>query len=238
VKADGRIIGAEILLRWQHPEKGMISPMVFIPIAEETGLISPIGKWVLQMACTQLKNWESDPHGRNFQLSVNISARQFRQLNFVDEMLEVLKETGADPRKLKLELTESLVLQDIALSTQKMQALRDVGIQFSLDDFGTGHSSLTYLKRLPLEQIKIDQSFVSDIATDPSNEAIVCTIIAMSKSLGMEVIAEGVETEEQRELLARNGCLAYQGYLFGKPMPIDEFQRLATEQPLYTPSSM
>jgi diguanylate cyclase (GGDEF)-like protein/PAS domain S-box-containing protein len=237
VKADGEIIGAEILLRWQHPEKGMISPMVFIPIAEETGLISPIGKWVLQMACKQLKNWESDPYGRNFQLSVNISARQFRQLNFVDEMLEVLKETGADPRKLKLELTESLVLQDIALSTQKMQALRDVGIQFSLDDFGTGHSSLTYLKRLPLEQIKIDQSFVSDIATDPSNEAIVCTIIAMSKSLGMEVIAEGVETEEQRQLLARNGCLAYQGYLFGKPMPIDEFQRLTAEQPLYIPSS-
>jgi diguanylate cyclase (GGDEF)-like protein/PAS domain S-box-containing protein len=237
VNADGGIIGAEILLRWQHPKKGMISPMVFIPIAEETGLISPIGKWVLQTACAQLKDWESDPHSRNFQLSVNISARQFRQLNFVDEMLEVLKETGADPRKLKLELTESLVLQDIALSTQKMQALRDVGIQFSLDDFGTGHSSLTYLKRLPLEQIKIDQSFVSDIAADPSNEAIVCTIIAMSKSLGMEVIAEGVETEEQRELLARNGCFAYQGYLFGKPMPIDEFQRLAAEQPLYTPSS-
>lgn len=237
VKADGRIIGAEILLRWQHPEKGMISPMAFIPIAEETGLISPIGKWVLQMACAQLKNWESDSLSRDFQLSVNISARQFRQLNFVDEMLEVLKETGANPRKLKLELTESLVLQDIALSTRKMQALRNVGIQFSLDDFGTGHSSLTYLKRLPLEQIKIDQSFVSDIAADPSNEAIVCTIIAMSKSLGMEVIAEGVETEEQRELLAKNGCLAYQGYLFEKPMPIDEFLRLAAEQPLNTTDS-
>jgi diguanylate cyclase (GGDEF)-like protein/PAS domain S-box-containing protein len=225
VNADGKIIGAEVLLRWQHPEKGMISPMVFIPVAEETGLISPIGKWVLQVACVQLKHWETDSHNCNFQLSVNISARQFRQLNFVNEVLEVLKETGANPHKLKLELTESLVLQDMAISIQKMQTLRDAGIGFSLDDFGTGHSSLTYLKRLPLEQIKIDQSFVSDITTAPSNEAIVCTIIAMSKSLGMEVIAEGVETEEQREILARNGCHAYQGYLFGKPAPIDEFQR-------------
>jgi len=148
----------------------------------------------------------------------------------VDEVLEILKETRANPHKLKLELTESSVLQDITLGIQKMQALCNAGIRFSLDDFGTGQSSLAYLKRLPLEQIKIDQSFVSDITTDPSNEAIVRTIISMSKSLGMEVIAEGVETEEQRELLARSGCCAYQGYLFGKPMPIDDFQRLAASR--------
>lgn len=230
VNADGGVTGAEILLRWQHPEKGMISPMIFIPIAEETGLICPIGKWVLQVACAQLKHWENDPLCCNFRLAINISARQFRQLNFVDEVLEILKETGANPHNLKLELTESSVLQDITLGIQKMQALCKAGIRFSLDDFGTGQSSLAYLKRLPLEQIKIDQSFVSDITTDPSNEAIVRTIILMSKSLGMEVIAEGVETEEQRKLLARSGCYAYQGYLFGKPMPIDDFQRLAASR--------
>lgn len=148
----------------------------------------------------------------------------------MDEILEILKETRVNPYKLKLELTESSVLQDITLGVQKMQALCNAGIRFSLDDFGTGQSSLAYLKRLPLEQIKIDQSFVSDITTDPSNEAIVRTIISMSKSLGMEVIAEGVETEEQRKLLARSGCYAYQGYLFGKPMPIDDFQRLAASR--------
>lgn len=226
VNAEGAVVGAEVLLRWQHPERGMISPMVFIPIAEETGLIVPLGKWVLQMACAQLKQWEIDPDTRNFRLAVNISARQFRQLDFVDEVLEVLDKSGADPLKLKLELTESLVLQDIAHSIEKMEILCSAGIRFSLDDFGTGHSSLTYLKRLPLEQIKIDQSFVSDIATDPSDEVIVRTIIVMSNSLGMEVIAEGVETEDQRDFLARNGCYAYQGYLFGKPMPIEDFQKL------------
>lgn len=226
VNAEGTVVGAEVLLRWQHPERGMISPMVFIPIAEETGLIVPLGKWVLQMACAQLKQWENDPDTRNFRLAVNISARQFRQLDFVEEVLEVLDKSGADPLKLKLELTESLVLQDIAHSIEKMEILCSAGIRFSLDDFGTGHSSLTYLKRLPLEQIKIDQSFVSDIATDPSDEVIVRTIIVMSNSLGMEVIAEGVETEDQRDFLARNGCYTYQGYLFGRPMPIEDFQKL------------
>lgn len=228
VNAEGSVVGAEVLLRWQHPERGMISPMVFIPIAEETGLIVPLGKWVLQMACAQLKQWEHDPGTRNFQLAVNISARQFRQLDFVDEVLEVLEKSGADPLKLKLELTESLVLQDITHSIEKMETLCSAGIRFSLDDFGTGHSSLTYLKRLPLEQIKIDQSFVSDITTDPSDEVIVRTIIVMSNSLGMEVIAEGVETEEQRDFLARNGCYTYQGYLFGRPMPIEDFQKLVS----------
>lgn len=228
VNAEGAVVGAEVLLRWQHPERGMISPMVFIPIAEETGLIVPLGKWVLQMACAQLKQWEHDPDTRNFQLAVNISARQFRQLDFVDEVLEVLQKSEADPLKLKLELTESLVLQDIVHSIEKMEMLCNAGIRFALDDFGTGHSSLTYLKRLPLEQIKIDQSFVNDIATDPSDKVIVRTIIVMSNSLGMEVIAEGVETEDQRDFLARNGCYTYQGYLFGRPMPIEDFQKLVS----------
>ncbi len=226
VNAEGAVIGAEVLLRWQHPEWGMIAPMVFIPIAEETGLILPIGKWVLQMACAQLRRWENDPSTCKFRLAVNISARQFRQLDFVDEVLEILTETGADPRKLKLELTESLVLQDIARSIEKMEVLCNVGIRVSLDDFGTGHSSLTYLKRLPLEQIKIDQSFICDIITDASDAVIVRAIIVMCNALGMEVIAEGVETEEQRAFLAKNGCVIYQGYLFGKPMPIEEFQKL------------
>jgi diguanylate cyclase (GGDEF)-like protein/PAS domain S-box-containing protein len=229
VDAEGTVVGAEVLLRWQHPERGMISPMVFIPIAEETGLIVPLGKWVLQMACAQLKEWERDPDTRNFQLAVNISARQFRQLDFVDEVLEVLQKSEADPLKLKLELTESLVLQDIVHSIEKMEMLCNAGIRFALDDFGTGHSSLTYLKRLPLEQIKIDQSFVNDIATDPSDKVIVRTIIVMSNSLGMEVIAEGVETEDQRDFLARNGCYTYQGYLFGRPMPIEDFQKLISQ---------
>ena len=197
--------------------------MVFIPIAEETGLIVPIGKWVLEVACTQLKRWESGSDTCRFQLAVNISARQFLHKDFVTQVLEVLEKTGVNPLKLKLELTESPVLHDIAHSIEKMQALCAVGIRFSLDDFGTGHSSLTYLKRLPLEQIKIDKSFVNDIATNVSDEVIVRTIIVMSKSLGMDVIAEGVETEDQREFLARNGCHKYQGYLFGKPMPIEDF---------------
>jgi diguanylate cyclase (GGDEF)-like protein/PAS domain S-box-containing protein len=219
-------VGAEALLRWQHPERGMVSPMKFIPIAEETGLIVPIGAWVLQTACTQLKAWQDDTLTRDLHLAVNVSARQFRQPNFVDQVLEILKNTGADPLKLKLELTESLVLENIVDTIEKMQALRIKGLRFSLDDFGTGQSSLTYLKRLPLEQIKIDQSFVRDITTDPSDATIVQTIIGMAGNLGLDIIAEGVETEAQREFLERHGCHVYQGYLFGKPMPIGAFEDL------------
>ncbi|ODT73585.1 MAG: hypothetical protein ABS69_13690 [Nitrosomonadales bacterium SCN 54-20] len=223
VNAEGTIVGAEVLLRWLHPHQGMISPMTFIPIAEETGLIVSLGKWVLQIACEQLKQWEQKPDTRNLQLAVNISARQFHQLNFVDEVLEVLQKSGADPHRLKLELTESLVLKDIDDSIQKMDILCGAGIRFALDDFGTGYSSLAYLKRLPVEQIKIDRSFVRDISRDLSDEVIVRTIIVMSNTLGMKVIAEGVETEDQRDILARNGCYTYQGYLFGKPLPIEDF---------------
>ncbi len=220
------VMGAEVLLRWQHPEKGLILPMEFIPLAEETGLIVPIGVWVLQTACKQLKAWQADPLTSHLQLAVNVSARQFRQPDFVEQVFEVLKETGVDPFKLGLEfeLTESLVLHDIDDSIGKMQALRDMGIRFSLDDFGTGQSSLSYLKRLPLDQIKIDQSFVRDVATDQNDAVIVRTIIGMAENLGLNIIAEGVETEQQRDFLERNGCLAHQGYLFGTPLPIEEFQ--------------
>ncbi|WP_051862255.1 putative bifunctional diguanylate cyclase/phosphodiesterase [Ferrovum myxofaciens] len=225
------VVGSEVLLRWQHPVRGLISPMEFIPLAEETGLIVPIGAWVLHMACVQLKAWQVDPLTRHLRIAVNVSARQFSQPNFVEQVLEVLKDTGVNPLKLglELELTESLVLNDIDDSIGKMQALRSIGIRFSLDDFGTGQSSLSYLKRLPLDQIKIDQSFVRDIATDPNDAAIVRTIIGMAENLGLKVIAEGVETEQQREFLERNGCHAHQGYLFGKPVPIDEFQNFLTQ---------
>jgi diguanylate cyclase (GGDEF)-like protein/PAS domain S-box-containing protein len=225
VNAQGAI-GAEALLRWQHPERGMVSPIQFIPVAEETGLIVPIGAWVLQTACSQLKAWQNDPLTRHLHLAVNVSARQFRQPDFVEQVLDVLKQTGIDPFTLKLELTESLVLENVSGSIAKMQALRAWGIRFSMDDFGTGQSSLTYLKRLPLEQIKIDQSFVRDITTDPSDATIVQTIIGMAGNLGLDVIAEGVETEQQRSFLAHNGCHAYQGYLFGKPVPIEVFEGL------------
>ncbi len=227
VQVDERgAMGAEVLLRWRHPERGMISPTEFIPLAEETGLIVPIGAWVLQMACEQLGTWQADPHTRHLHLAVNVSARQFRQPNFVSQVLDVLKATGLDPLDLglELELTESLILHDVDDSVGKMQALRSIGIRFSLDDFGTGQSSLTYIKHLPLDQIKIDQSFVRDIATDPNDAAIVRTIIGMADNLGLKVIAEGVETEQQRDFLERNGCHAHQGYLFGNPMPIEEFQ--------------
>ncbi|MDP1707729.1 MAG: EAL domain-containing protein [Gammaproteobacteria bacterium] len=224
VNEQGVVVGAEALLRWQHPERGLVAPMEFIPLAEDTGLIVPIGRWVLQTACAQLKMWQADPLTCHLQLAVNVSARQFRQPDFVDQVLEALKETGVDPLKLGLELTESLVLHDIADSIDKMQALRIAGVGFSLDDFGTGQSSLSYLKRLPLDQIKIDRSFVFDIATDPSDAVIVQTIIGMANNLGLEVIAEGVETEQQRDFLGRNGCHLYQGYLFSRPVPIESFK--------------
>jgi diguanylate cyclase (GGDEF)-like protein/PAS domain S-box-containing protein len=219
-------IGAEALLRWQHPERGLVSPIQFIPIAEETGLIVPIGIWVLQKACAQLKAWQNNPLTRHLHLAVNVSARQFRQADFAEQVLNVLKQNGIDPLSLKLELTESLILENIGNTIEKMQTLRAIGIRFSMDDFGTGQSSLTYLKSLPLEQIKIDQSFVCDITTDPGNATIVQTIIGMAGNLGLDVIAEGVETEQQRTFLERHGCHAYQGYLFGKPMPIDAFEDL------------
>lgn len=220
-----RIISAEVLLRWQHPQRGLVSPAHFIPIAEETGLILPIGQWVLESACHQLKAWESEPLTRELELAVNVSARQFRQPAFVDQVRRVLHKTGANPERLKLELTESLVLDNVEDSIRKMEALRKIGIRFSMDDFGTGHSSLTYLRRLPLSQLKIDQSFVLEIANDVNDAVIVQTIIGMAKNLGLAVIAEGVETSEQLGYLQNYGCPAFQGYFFGKPVPFNEFMQ-------------
>lgn len=220
----GKVLGAEVLLRWQHPKRGLIPPNRFIPMAEETGLIVPIGEWVLKTACSQLKAWSTDPGKAHLTLAVNISATQLLQPDFVPLVLGIVERSGIEPSRLKLELTESMLVKDIEDVIQKMTALKTNGLTFSLDDFGTGFSSLNYLKRLPLDQLKIDQSFVRDVLTDKSDKAIARTLIAMSDSLGLSVIAEGVETESQRGWLRDNGCNLYQGYLFGKPMPVDQFE--------------
>ncbi len=225
VNVDRHLVGAEVLLRWKHPERGLVSPAEFIPVAEETGLIVQIGFWVMQMACTQLKKWENRPDLKHLRLAVNVSARQFRQADFVEQVERVLDLTGVNPGMLELELTESLVLDDVTDTIEKMQALKARGVSFSMDDFGTGHSSLAQLKRLPLNQVKIDQSFVRDIDMDANDAAIVQTIIAMTETLGLGVIAEGVETETQLEFLKRNGCPLFQGYLFGRPVPLETFEK-------------
>jgi diguanylate cyclase (GGDEF)-like protein/PAS domain S-box-containing protein len=225
-----RPIGAETLLRWVHPERGIISPGEFIPLAEESGLIVPLGFWVLKTACAQLKLWQQSSQTRDLTLAVNVSAKQFRQADFVKQVQRVLLESGAKPSRLKLELTESTVLDNVEDTISKMREIKTLGVSFSMDDFGTGYSSLQYLKRLPLDQIKIDQSFVRDIATDLNDAAIVQTIIAMTEALGLDVIAEGVETEAQFEFIDLRGCHSFQGYLFGKPMPIEQFENLLQEQ--------
>ncbi|MCB1968181.1 MAG: EAL domain-containing protein, partial [Candidatus Accumulibacter sp.] len=215
----GRITGLEALVRWQHPRRGMVSPAAFIPAAEETGLIVPLGRWVLAAACAQLSAWARDEQTADLTLAVNVSASQFRLQDFVGQVLAALDDSGANPGKLKLEVTESLLLDNVEEIIAKMHLLKARGIGFSLDDFGTGYSSLSYLKRLPLDQLKIDQSFVRDVLTDPNDAVIARTIVSLGQSLGLEVIAEGVETEEQRAFLAAHNCHAYQGYLFGKPAP-------------------
>ncbi len=221
-----KIFGAEVLIRWPHPKSGLIPPMQFIPLAEETGLILPIGLWVLNTACAQIKAWEENPLTRDLKLSINVSARQFHQTDFVDQVIKAVSERGIDPKKLKLELTESLVLSDINDTILKMNALRKFGMHFSLDDFGTGYSSLSYLTKLPLDELKIDQTFVRNISTNQKDAVMVQTIIGMAKNLGIQVIAEGVESEIQKSFLELNGCKSYQGYLFGKPVPVEDFERL------------
>jgi diguanylate cyclase (GGDEF)-like protein/PAS domain S-box-containing protein len=226
VSDDGRLIGAEALLRWVPGNQYHVPPAAFIPLAEETGLILPIGQWVLRTACAQLKAWEEDPRARSLWLSVNVSARQFHQPDFVDSVQRSLEATGIDPARLKLELTESVVLDNVDLVVGRMKQLNALGVRFCLDDFGTGYSSLSYLKRLPLDQVKIDQSFIRDVTEDPNDAAIVLAILAMSRSLGLQVIAEGVETQAQRDFLLQHDCRAYQGLLFCGPIPIEEWGEL------------
>ncbi len=222
----GRLIGAEALMRWFRNDLEPTPPTVFIPLAEDTGLIIPMGHWVMQTACAQLKEWEKKPETCELQIAINVSARQFHQTEFIDQLHDCLKNSGANPAMLKLELTESVVLTDIEDVVDRMQQIKSLGVTFSLDDFGTGFSSLSYLKRLPLDQVKIDQSFVRDLTSNLNDAAIIRAIIAMCHSLDMQVIAEGVETEAQLAFLKNNGCLKYQGNLFGKPMPIEEFNRI------------
>jgi diguanylate cyclase (GGDEF)-like protein len=226
VDESGRILGAEALIRWQHPERGLVPPAQFIPLAEEIGMILPIGDWVIEQACMQLKRWEMDPALRELQLAVNVSPRQLSQPYFVEQVKDVLEKTGIRASRLKLELTESFILEDIEEAIERMQELRGVGVRFALDDFGTGYSSLAYLTRLPLDQLKIDQSFVRDIANNKNSLVMVRTIINIANNFGLQVIAEGVETDRQLAILGQYGCNKFQGYLFGKPVPIQEFERL------------
>lgn len=224
VDADRRVGSVEALLRWRHPQRGLVLPSEFIGVAEDTGLIVPIGLWVLETACAQIKRWERDERTRILQVAVNVSSRQFRQADFVAQVQSVLEKSGVDPACLKLELTESLVLEDVEDAVEKMHALKRLGVNFSMDDFGTGYSSLSYLAELPLAQLKIDQSFVRNLPGKSNDELITRTIISMGKGLSMHVIAEGVETEAQREFLEAHGCNAYQGYLFSRPLPAEELE--------------
>ena len=221
----GILVGAEALLRWKHPVRGILAPGAFISLAEETGLILPLGDWVMETACWQIASW-AGREGHNITVAVNISARQLRDPDFVKNVLNTLDRTGADPRNLKLELTESMLVENIEDVIAKMTDLKSYGLRFSLDDFGTGYSSLAYLRRLPLDQLKIDQAFVRDILKDASCGAIAQSIVSLSKAMGLSVIAEGVETEEQRDFLTRLGCHSFQGYLFSRPVPLEEFRLL------------
>ncbi|UGA53655.1 putative bifunctional diguanylate cyclase/phosphodiesterase [Vibrio sp. VB16] len=224
VNQSNQTVGAEALIRWIHPEKGVVGPNQFIPIAEKTGLIIAIGEWVLKTACEQLNHWQQRKETQHLTLSVNVSYKQFRQPDFVAMVRKLLSEHNLINGKLRLELTESMLVDDMKRTISHMNELRELGVDFSLDDFGTGYSSLKYLKNLPLSQLKIDQSFVKDVESDASDQSIVKTIISMSEALGLNAIAEGVETLEQRTTLEREGCLVYQGYLYSKPIPIDEFE--------------
>ena len=224
VGADGRMTGVEALLRWRHPNREMVPPAHFIPTAEETSLIIPIGRWVLEQACAQLAQWARNPQRSHLSIAVNVSVRQFRDPAFVDEVMTAIANSGIAPHKLKLELTESLLADGIEVTVAKMGSLKAMGVTLSLDDFGMGYSSLSYLKRLPLDQLKIDREFVKDILTDANDAAIARTIVGLAQSLGLGVIAEGVETQAQRAFLAQQGCYEYQGYLFCKPLPIDQLE--------------
>jgi EAL domain-containing protein (putative c-di-GMP-specific phosphodiesterase class I) len=227
VTGSGQIMGAEALIRWQHPLRGMVPPVEFIPLSEESGLILHLGRWVLEAACAQLAAWSGQAAMAHLTVSVNVSARQFHQPDFVDQVLAVIKNSGANPARLKLELTESLLIENIEDVIVKMSALQKIGIGFSLDDFGTGYSSLSYLSRLPLDQLKIDRSFVMNIDAGDNAVAICAATISLAHSLNLKVVAEGVETEAQRFLLSSvHRCDLFQGYLFSRPLPVEGFEDL------------
>jgi predicted signal transduction protein with EAL and GGDEF domain len=225
----GLIRGAEALLRWQHPELGLVPPAEFIPLAEMSGLIVPIGEWVLQAACAQVHAWHSDGRVR-LSVAVNLSTRQFQQSDLVTQVTEALEKTNLDPGCLDLEITESNAMQNAELSISTLWDLKNLGVSISLDDFGTGYSSLSYLKRFPINRIKIDQSFVRDVPNDPDDAAIAAAVIAMAHSLELTVVAEGVETEEQLAFLRQHRCDEMQGFLFSKPLPAPEFEALLERQ--------
>jgi diguanylate cyclase (GGDEF)-like protein/PAS domain S-box-containing protein len=225
VDSQGQPTGAEALVRWRCAKRGMVSPLEFISLAEENGMILPLGQYVLETAGAQLLQWAKHPRTAHWTVAVNVSARQFADVDFVDNVILALQKTGANPQCLKLELTESMLVKNVAAVIAKMNAIKALGVSFSLDDFGTGYSSLSYLKLLPLAQLKIDQSFVRDLLTDPNDAIIARTIIGLGHSLGMRVIAEGVETASQRDLLAVMDCDAFQGYYFGRPMPADQLRQ-------------
>jgi len=224
VDITGQPLGAEALIRWIHPQRGIVAPLDFIPLAEENGVVVAIGLWVLETACAQLKAWEQNAQTRELTISVNVSAKQFNQPDFVAQVQAALQKHAINPALLKLELTESMLVNNIEYIITTMVALQTIGVYFELDDFGTGYSSLQYLKKLSLQRLKIDQSFVRDIAADKNDQAIVRTIVAMARGLSMGVIAEGVETDVQLAYLGNFGCQSFQGYLFGRPLPIMEFE--------------
>jgi diguanylate cyclase (GGDEF)-like protein len=232
VGRDGGLTGAEALIRWQHPTRGLVPPAEFIPFAEESGLIEFVGEWVLETACAQLVAWGANLATAHLRLAINVSALEFCHPEFVSRTLTAIDRFGIDPRKLMLELTESAMFTTVDETLAKMAALKARGVCFSIDDFGIGYSSLTYLKNMPLDQLKLDRSFVADVLTNPNDAAIARTIIALGESLGIDVIAEGVETEGQRRFLALHGCHAYQGLLFGRPGPIEDLLRMARMEPL------
>jgi diguanylate cyclase (GGDEF)-like protein/PAS domain S-box-containing protein len=223
VDATGQLCGVEALVRWQHPAQGLLAPGVFIDVAEDTGLIVPLGRWVLQTACQQMVAWSQTQPDARWKMAVNVSARQFHHADFVDHVTEAVRLSGIEPHRLELELTESLLLQDVDNVIHKMEGLQQLGVVFSLDDFGTGYSSLSYLKRLPIYKLKVDQSFVRDMVAQAHSRSIVRTVVALASSLDLDVIAEGVETVEQQAMLAQLGCQRYQGYLFSRPVPAADF---------------
>jgi len=224
VDGGGKVFGAEALIRWNHPVRGVVSPIEFIPIAEKIGLMTPIGYWVLNQACVQLRKWSEKPETAHLTISVNVSAMQFHDPDFASKVLFKIKHSGIHPSRLKLELTESVLMKNVEDVIARMMMLKEAGVGISLDDFGTGYSSLSYLKRLPLDQLKIDQSFVRDILTDSHDLAIARTIIMLGRDLGLKVVAEGVESESQQRFLLENGCYAFQGYWFSHPLPIKQFE--------------